>query len=497
MGIIKEEMTMKKMMTNIRTLAALLIASATFAACSSDDNIIDQQPAQPAGPQVYTMTVEATKGDDGTRALADGGNKLTSTWTAGDEVEVWTSNGTTTKYGTLTAQSDGASTTLTGTLTTKPSDGETLTLKYLSPSYSSQDGTLTGNETSIDKVCDYATATVTATVDGDNVTTTDATFENQQAVVKFTLKNKANDSELSATKLFVTANGTIYTVTPSSAASEIYVAIPGFSAQTVTLTATVGEGTYTYEKANVTFTNGRYYAITVKMTKIPEGAISGKFSVSATKKVYFSKGNLKYNGSTWSFFDNQYDYIGSATGYPMDLFTWGNIANPTYDGTTYYTENSNLSGTYDWGSNIGEGWYTLSTDEWTYVFNKRSTTSGIRYAKAQVNSVSGVILLPDDWSTSYYTLASANTTRAAFTDNNITADDWTSTLEAAGCVFLPAAGNRYGSSVNGVGSGGDYWSSTAYNINYAYLVYFGLGSLDAGSYGYRHYGCSVRLVRQE
>ena len=181
----------------------------------------------------------------------------------------------------------------------------------------------------------------------------------------------------------------------------------------------------------------------------------------------------------------------------MDLFTWGNIANPTYDGTTYYTENSNLSGTYDWGSNIGEGWYTLSTDEWTYVFNKRSTTSGIRYAKAQVNSVSGVILLPDDWSTNYYTLASANTTRAAFTANNITADDWTSTLEAAGCVFLPAAGNRYGSSVNGVGSGGDYWSSTAYNINYAYLVYFGLGSLDAGSYGYRHYGCSVRLVRQE
>lgn len=62
----KENTTMKKMMTNIKTLAALLIASATFAACSSDDNTIDQQPAQPAGQQVYTMTVQVTKGDDAT-----------------------------------------------------------------------------------------------------------------------------------------------------------------------------------------------------------------------------------------------------------------------------------------------------------------------------------------------------------------------------------------------------------------------------------------------
>ena len=49
------------------SLAALLIASATLAACSSsDDNIIEEQPVNPTEPKTYTMIVQATKGDDAT-----------------------------------------------------------------------------------------------------------------------------------------------------------------------------------------------------------------------------------------------------------------------------------------------------------------------------------------------------------------------------------------------------------------------------------------------
>ena len=48
----------------------------------------------------------------------------------------------------------------------------------------------------------------------------------------------------------------------------------------------------------------------------PAGGIDGLFSVSVTKKVYFSKGNLRatYDGSswTWSFADHQYDAVGDA-----------------------------------------------------------------------------------------------------------------------------------------------------------------------------------------
>ena len=88
---------MKKFLTDIRTMAALLMASATLAACSSEDNIIDEQPVQPKG-QVYTMTVSATKGGDAadsrattTRALSlDGedGKTLNATWATYEDVYV-------------------------------------------------------------------------------------------------------------------------------------------------------------------------------------------------------------------------------------------------------------------------------------------------------------------------------------------------------------------------------------------------------------------------
>jgi hypothetical protein len=64
--------------------------------------------------------------------------------------------------------------------------------------------------------------------------------------------------------------GTTYgdlTVTPASATNEMTVALRNekASADTYTLTATVGGATYNYTKSGVTFENGKYYAITVKM----------------------------------------------------------------------------------------------------------------------------------------------------------------------------------------------------------------------------------------
>ena len=261
------------MKKNIISLAALLIASATFVACSSDDNIIEEQPVQPT-EQVYTMTVNAQKGGDTadsratTRALSLSGSTLNATWTAGDAVEVWTSDGTTTKYGTLTAETSGASTKLKGTLSSLPGNGQSLLLKYLSPAYATQDGTLTGSATSIDRVCDYATATVTATVVGSSVTATDANFVNQQAIVKFTLKNKADASALSVNKLFVTAGGTTCEVTPSGATSELYVAVPAIASGRVTLTALSGSTYYDYVKTGVTLAQSQYYTISASLTEV-------------------------------------------------------------------------------------------------------------------------------------------------------------------------------------------------------------------------------------
>lgn len=73
--------------------------------------------------------------------------------------------------------------------------------------------------------------------------------------------------------------GTTYgglTVTPASATSEMTVALrnENASADAYTLTATVGGATYNYTKSDVTFENGKYYAITVKMNPKKVSSIS-------------------------------------------------------------------------------------------------------------------------------------------------------------------------------------------------------------------------------
>ena len=265
----------------------------------------------------------------------------------------------------------------------------------------------------------------------------------------------------------------------------------------------------------------------------PLGAIDGKFTINNSGvQVFFAQGNLQYIGSAstpyWKFADNQWECLGTTTGQnstsqsvDRDLFGWGTSGwNP---GNTYYrpwdTYNSsgssygpaganNLTGNCansDWGvynpiSNGGNQpnqWRTLSKDEWGYVFDTRTTASGIRFAKANVNDVNGVILLPDDWNSNSYALSDTNTKDASFTSNTITATEW-SLLERLGAVFLPATGYRFGTSVRNVGVRGYYWSSSYVNSNYAYGVYFYHTDNDSDvnpqDCSNRTYGRGVRLV---
>ena len=66
--------------------------------------------------------------------------------------------------------------------------------------------------------------------------------------------------------------------------------------------------------------------------------------------------------------------------------------------------------------------------------------------QGNVNDINGVILLPDTWSADTYSLSNVNDSGASYSTNAILGEQW-SVLEQAGAVFLPAAGNRYGSSV--------------------------------------------------
>ena len=483
------------MKKNILSMAVLLMASAAvFTACSSDDNITGEQPANPTGK--YTMTVNASKGGDATtRALSLEGKTLNATWAITENVYV--KKGSNWATGSLKPQADGATATLKGELSgVTIAAGDELTLQFPksgTPDYTGQVGTLADIAANFD----YATATVTvANVDGSgNITVNEpATFTNQQAIVKFTLIDKADGTTaLSATKLVINDGTTDYTITPASATSVIYAAIPGFTGQTVRLTATVGNKTYTYEKASVSFTNGQYYEITVKMTEVLKpDLLSGVFSVNSTKKVKFSKGNLRYASGAWSFFNNQYDYYTSYSADAWDKFSWSTSANNNNYGMNTSSISSKYSGDFkDWGSNkdlqtaLGTGWFTLSSAEWTYLFNTRTvnggTGSGKSYTLGQsVNGKLGVVIYPDN-----------------YTGEEYSGSDW-ATFESAGCVFLPAAGYRSGTYVLDVGTYGGYWSATPTpnETNYANYVYFKSNSLNPADNNSRKHGNSIRLVRQ-
>lgn len=190
-------------------------------------------------------------------------------------------------------------------------------------------------------------------------------------------------------------------------------------------TAYSRNGTYTYSYNNAV---GCASVDTLKLSINTVGSLPGEFSVSATKKVRFSKGNLQFRPSArdWQFAGEQYtcrgsshsnytylDYSGeyrSTNGNWMDLFGWG-TSYVRVDGDGYNTrfepwrdDAPSSNGTYntygygpsinmisadltggsevaDWGvaNRINNGgyavhlWRTPASDEWKYLFETRHT----------------------------------------------------------------------------------------------------------------------------
>ena len=260
----------------------------------------------------------------------------------------------------------------------------------------------------------------------------------------------------------------------------------------------------------------------------PEGAINSLFTVNSNgDQVRFSQGNLQYIGSAstpyWKFADKQWETLGdngqgsTSQNVDRDLFGWGTSGydhgavcyqpwstsqtNSDYFayGNRYY-ELYNSTGKADWGYNAirnggnqeNSGWRTLTNDEWTYILTGRNTPSGIRFALGSVNGVDGLILLPDNWDASTYTLNETNDDFGGFYANTISATDWTTILEANGAVFLPKTVRREGTSIT---TNCNYWSSTHSSSDFSYCVYFSDNYIGFGNVvNKRSNGNVVRLV---
>ena len=317
-----------------------------------------------------------------------------------------------------------------------------------------------------------------------------------------------------------------------------YIVTPEFAEDDVTITLYATSGQYaTFEKPNVSLRHNRMATVSLTVEQwngqdppSSDGVLPGVFSVSATQQVLFSQGNLQYQASTdtWRFAEHQYDYVGSAnsnisstySGW-IDLFGWGTSGwnsgavcyqpwSTSTSSSDYYPGESytnGLTGAYaeaDWawhnavsnGGNTAHLWRTLTAVEWDYLFNTRADAFSKR-GMGNINGVGGLIILPDSWTlpsecTFRYGCASSSD---GWTYNSYTLAQWEA-MEAAGAVFLPAAGVRQSTNVSYVDNWGYYWSSTPYiTINSAYYMDFYYGNIDALNFDNRCNGLSVRPVQ--
>ena len=282
-----------------------------------------------------------------------------------------------------------------------------------------------------------------------------------------------------------------------------------------------------------------------------------KFAVDLTKtpyftsyqdgsKLVFSKGNLQYIGSAdtpyWMFANNQWNCLGnngqgtSATNKDRDLFGWGtsgynhgavyyqpwNINGSPSDFYPYGGSNNHLnsgSGKADWGynpiKNGGDtenlGWCTPSRENFVYILGPSSdpvpgtncrtsaTVGGVenaRFAKAYLfGSNHGLILFPDNYvhPNGVDAPTGINATDAtSWNANQYSAADWAK-MEAAGAVFLPAAGYRMPGVAN-VNINGAYWSNQNCIDSKANCLTFDEGTMKPDAYYNKQAGCAVRLV---
>ena len=349
-------------------------------------------------------------------------------YTAGDVIYV-ASGGTYRGTMTYTVSDDGGY--FSGTLTSKPSNGATLYFYYLGGKTPTETltagttGTLTVNIS--DQTTGYPVISYGEATEKYGTTSTyHATLNNAGALVKFDVNSysstvatciKGMNNQVS----FTLSSTGVGTPTPSKVNDGIIklpagsgerwaVLLPNASAVSAS-TAYMSDMGYSVTQNNVPAIKENDYissGIGVTVTRM-DGVLPGEFSVSASKKVHFSQGNLQYQASTgtWRFAEHQYTYIGDTTGNTtadlatratqsawIDLFGFGtsgwnsgaicyqpySISDVNSDYLVGGASTNELMEDYanaDWGvynaiSNGGNKagmWRTLNYFEWGYLIN--------------------------------------------------------------------------------------------------------------------------------
>jgi hypothetical protein len=195
-----------------------------------------------------------------------------------------------------------------------------------------------------------------------------------------------------------------------------------------------------YKDGGVDYVTATYDSVVFR----PAETLSGNFSVSPTRQVNFMSGNVVYENSEWRIESEQWKegskfyWSGNLNPYGLSecsdsYWTGGGerkILN-CFDRYDWIPSSTGYS-FVDWGENFGDGWYTMSRQEWWHLLYGRDNAENL-FSYATVNGVKGLILYPDD---PYQSLR--DPLIDDYSEYVYSQQGWEK-LELAGAVFLPEA----------------------------------------------------------
>lgn len=463
-----------------------------------------KQEAPVANGQKQHIVLTADNGNDGSKVSADFVSaNLNLTWD-GDEV-ITVSGGAKGTLDKITVdQSNPSKATFEGDI--EIIDKSKL-LEFTvggTPNYEGQPGTEDGCEGWIKN-----NISLTGTDDYDPQGQYSADMKLPYAVLKLDVSALGTSGKLE----IKVGETLVASVTDVSAPKAVFVAVPAdgnekeykisIGDKTATKTWPLLPNTF-YTKSDGTG-GGTGDAIVIE----PATPTTPKFTVDANgTTVEFSKGNLWYGTEddakpqekAFHFEENQWSFASTWNSSHVSHFLWspdkgiavgtstsvsGSTSDVFFTNATQATANPGFQVDGETGTNQ---WRTLSNAEWNHLLNIRTMTyDKPRYTNKTAGIVigsttyNGIFIYPDDYN--------GNQVGSEGPSN------WAD-INNAGIVFLPAAGSRWGTTVDDVGSDGYFWSSTPHvgNGGYAYRMYFNSGSVSTKAVS-RSYGHPVRLVR--
>ena len=403
-------------MKNSKTIiSASLCLCLCFASCGKVEQIIEEEApvieeetTDPvvAEEEVWTLKVEAgEKGDAVTKALSLNDNgTIKSEWTQNDEVVVhkYLDNGQLTlvaNIGTLSAETSGAHTTFSGSLTSVDglSVGSKLRLSYpdYNTDYRGQDGTLKY----ISDHCNFSFAEVEITdlnTETHVISTTNAAFKNCQAIWKMKFKDANGDINVTSVTIAAdyiknyTSGSLVFvgqiTITPATPTNEIWVAVSSMNRDNNYVIKCVTDNSRKLscvKKGNLQA--GKYYTSTLTMTPLDANFITEINTVSdlvqlsnevSIGKTYEGQTVTLKNDLNLSEIDN-FQPIGLSATLPFKGSFNGNHKTISNLKITTESSSANYTGLFGYISGTATSVYDLTLANCTISSNNDNKTGGI------------------------------------------------------------------------------------------------------------------------